>query len=270
MVSRYSSSCEALTTRSWVAASSSTTRPFRSASLGSAFGEKNGAASLEEVRRRTARLRRDSPGPWEDYTIGCILLAEPFFWDAELWFPQPADWAPSTQRGARYDLTSPIGRTLWKQVSDRLPASDRLHASDRLRIELPGGYGDPVPTRPRVGQGIFRSVVRDVYERKCAVTRERALPALDAAHIRPFKVVPENYVQNGMLLRSDVHKLFDAGYVTVTPDYQVEVSERMRTDFNDGENYLRLRGTKLWVPRHTADRPGRDYLEWHNENRFRG
>ena len=57
------------------------------------------------------------------------------------------------------------------------------------------------------------------------MTREKALPALDAAHIRPFSEAPENYVQNGMLLRSDVHRLFDAGYVTVTPDYRFEVSQ---------------------------------------------
>ena len=235
-----------------------------------AFGEKNGATSLEDVRHRTARLRQDSPRPWEDYMIGCILLAEPFLWDEEDWFPQPADWAPSTQRGARYDLKSPIGRELWRQVSDRLHATRVSERELERSWELPGGYGDFVPTRHRVGQGIFRSVVTDVYERKCAVTRERALPALDAAHIKPFSVTPVNYVQNGMLLRSDVHRLFDAGYVTVTPDYQVEVSERMRTDFNDGENYLKLRGTKLWVPTRPENRPGPGYLEWHNENRFRG
>ncbi len=63
-----------------------------------AFGEKNGASSLAEIRQRTARLRRDRPRPWEDYTIGCILLAEPFFWAEEDWIPQPEDWAPSTQR----------------------------------------------------------------------------------------------------------------------------------------------------------------------------
>ena len=202
--------------------------------------------------------------------IGCILLAEPFFWDKKDWFPQPADWAPSTQRGARYDLQNPIGRELWKQVSDRLYAarvSEREFEGDGA---LPGGYTDFVPARHRVGQGIFRSVVTDVYERKCAVTRERALPALDAAHIKPFSVTPVNYVQNGMLLRSDVHRLFDAGYLTVTPDYEVEVSERMQTDFNDGENYLKLRGTRLWVPTRPENRPGRNYLEWHNENRFRG
>ncbi|MXX70770.1 MAG: HNH endonuclease, partial [Gemmatimonadetes bacterium] len=73
------------------------------------FGEKNGASSLAEIRERTARLRNDSPRPWEDYTIGCILLAEPFFWEERDWMPQPADWAPSTQRGKGYDLRADSG-----------------------------------------------------------------------------------------------------------------------------------------------------------------
>ncbi len=235
-----------------------------------AFGERNGAKNLEEVSERTAQLRSDSPRPWDDYMIGCILLTEPFFWAEEHWFRQPADWAPSTQRGARYDLKSSLGRALWRQVSDRLHAARVSEREVETGMELSGGYTDLLPARHRVGQGIFRSVVTDVYERTCAVTRERALPALDAAHIKPFSVTPMNYVQNGMLLRSDVHRLFDAGYVTVTPDYRVEVSEHMRTDFNDGENYLKLRGTKLWVPTRPENQPGRSYLEWHNENRFRG
>ena len=70
--------------------------------------------------------------------------------------------------------------------------------------------------------------------------------------------------------RSDVHKLFDAGYVTVTPDYQFEVSDHIHTDFGAGENYYELGGTKLWVPKREEYRPGREYLEWHNVNRSRG
>lgn len=155
-------------------------------------------------------------------------------------------------------------------MSDRLSATRVLEREFSEPRELPGGYTDFVPARHRVGQGIFRSVVTDAYQRRCAVTRERALPALDAAHIKPFSVTPVNYVQNGVLLRSDVHRLFDAGYVTVTPRYRVEVSDRIRTDFNDGENYLKLHGTELWVPARREHQPGRSYLEWHNENRFRG
>lgn len=234
-----------------------------------AFGEKNGAPSLDAVRQRTAHLRRDRPRS-SNYVIGCILLAEPFFWDEKEWFRQPADWAPSIQRGKGYDLRAGIGRDLWRQVTDRLHGTIVAEPKPEGGLDLPGGYSDPTPARHRVGQGIFRSVVTDVYERQCAVTREKALPALDAAHIQPFSEVPENYVQNGMLLRSDVHRLFDAGYVTVTPDHHFEVSKHIHTDFDDGENYYKLHGKGLWVPARAEHRPGRDYLEWHNENRFRG
>lgn len=51
----------------------------------------------------------------------------------------------------------------------------------------------------------------------------------------------------GLLLRSDVQRLPDAGYVTVTPQYEVEVSHRVRDDFNDGENYLRLHAAFIVV-----------------------
>ena len=229
------------------------------------FGEKNGAPSLAEVRQRTAHLRKDNPRS-SNYMIGCILLAEPFFWDEKDWFRQPADWAPSIQRVKGYDLRTQIGQELWEQVSGRIVAEPKPEGW----LDLPGGYTDPTPVRHRVGQGIFRTVVTDVYERQCAVTREKALPALDAAHIRAFSEVPENYVQNGMLLRSDVHRLFDAGYVTVTPEYRFEVSKHIHTDFDDGENYYKLHGEGLWVPARSEHRPGREYLEWHNENRFRG
>jgi putative restriction endonuclease len=39
--------------------------------------------------------------------------------------------------------------------------------------------------QPRLGQGAFRLLVTDAYQRRCAVTGERTLPVLDAAHIRP-------------------------------------------------------------------------------------
>ena len=235
-----------------------------------AFGEKNGASSLSEVRQRTAELRNDDPRPWEDYTIGCILLAEPFFWDEEDWIPQPEDWAPSTQRGKGYDLTTTIGQGLWTDVFNRLRGTIVSEPRPGDSGDIPGGYGAPAHFRPRVGQGIFRTVVGDVYGRQCAVTREKAFPALEAAHIRPFSEEPEHYVRNGLLLRSDVHKLFDAGYVTVTPDYHFEVSDHIHTDFDDGENYYKLHGKGLWVPKSAEHRPGREHLEWHNENRFRG
>ena len=65
-------------------------------------------------------------------------------------------------------------------------------------------------------------------------TRERTLPALEAAHIRPYAEGGDHDARNGLLLRRDIHSLFDAGYVTVTPDHHFEVTGRIRTyaDFN--------------------------------------
>ncbi|MEX2281725.1 MAG: HNH endonuclease [Gemmatimonadota bacterium] len=135
---------------------------------------------------------------------------------------------------------------------------------------IPGGYGAPTLIPRRVGQGTFQIAVTQAYQRQCAVTREKALPALEAAHIRPFSEIPEHYVRNGLLLRSDVHRLFDSGYITVTPDYTVEASSRMKDDFNDGENYIKLHGTEIWVPADPTLKPDPSILRWHNENKFRG
>jgi hypothetical protein len=74
--------------------------------------------------------------------------------------------------------------------------------------------------RQRLGQGAFRVLVTDAYERRCAVTGEKALPVLQAAHIRPVTKEGTHQLDNGLLLRSDIHALFDQGYVTVTPDHR--------------------------------------------------
>ena len=75
--------------------------------------------------------------------------------------------------GKGYDLTTSPGREMWEQVLHRLQAVPAgTHGS-----EPPGPmYGDPTLVRQRLGQGAFRILVADVYERRCAITRERALP----------------------------------------------------------------------------------------------
>lgn len=232
-----------------------------------AFGVKNGAPSRQAVWDRIARLRRDRPAWYEDFTIGCIILVEPFFWPDELWIPQPTDWGASIVRGKGYDLSHGIGRDLWEEVALRL---ELARGVEQRSLPIPGGYTDIVTTQRRIGQGTFRIVVTEAYGRQCAVTHERALPALDAAHIRPFHEVQGHDVRNGILLRSDLHRLFDAGYITVTPEHRVEASSRMRDDFNDGDNYLKLHGTRIIVPGRPELQPSPEALRWHNENKFRG
>jgi putative restriction endonuclease len=68
------------------------------------------------------------------------------------------------------------------------------------------------------------------------------------------------------LLRSDLHRLFDLGYVTVMPDLHLEVSSRLRSDFENGRTYYPLHGTEVIVPASAALRPDAALLGWHAEH----
>ena len=125
--------------------------------------------------------------------------------------------------------------------------------------------------RPRLGQGGFRVVVLDEYERRCSITGERTLPVLEAAHIQPYSEEGPHDVTNGILLRSDLHTLFDKGYLTVTNDLKVEVSRRIREEFSNGREYYALQGRELKVlPSDRSHRPEARFLEWHQNNCFLG
>jgi putative restriction endonuclease len=132
-------------------------------------------------------------------------------------------------------------------------------------------YGAEYLTRARLGQGAFRVLVTDAYQRRCAVTGERTLPVLQAAHIKPYGESGPHRVDNGILLRADLHILLERGYMTLTEALQIEVSRRIKEDFENGKEYYALQGKNLEVvPSSAMERPSREFIQWHNENRFLG
>ena len=131
------------------------------------------------------------------------------------------------------------------------------------------GYGKPQIVLPRLGQGLFRVLVTDAYSRRCAITGERTLPVLEAAHIKPYSLVMRHEVSNGLLLRSDLHTLFDEGYLAVNPhDRRVVVSKRIKEEFENGRDYYKLAGQPLREPSEAWARPLTENLEYHARNRF--
>jgi putative restriction endonuclease len=112
-------------------------------------------------------------------------------------------------------------------------------------------------------------MVTDAYRRRCAATGEKTLPVLEAAHIRPYSSQGEHSVHNGLLLRSDLHTLYDRGYLTVTPDYRIEVSRRIREEFENGRDYYALHGRTIWLPERPEDHPSPSLLDWHASSVFR-
>ena len=124
--------------------------------------------------------------------------------------------------------------------------------------------------RPRLTQGTFRVAVTEAYDRACAVTSEHSLPVLEAAHIRPFAEEGPHDVTNGLLLRSDTHRLFDRGYVTVSPTGHFEVSRRLKEDWENGTIYYERHGSRIATPRDPSWLPDEHNLRWHNDHVYLG
>lgn len=238
------------------------------------FGEKNGASSVSELREL---IGPHVAGNHRDPDIGCTVLSNPFFMDEFSRMNDPPGWSSNIVRGKYYDTWEEAGAEIWSRVHTYLtpdPASQISETESDVpnNDPVPDKFGTPVLVKPRIGQATFRVRVTDAYRRRCAMTGESTLDVLEAAHIVPYTDLSGSHeVTNGMLLRSDFHRLFDRGLVSVTPDYRVRVSPRIREAYFNGKAYYRLDNEPLQtMPESASLRPDRDRLDWHFRNLFQG
>jgi len=238
------------------------------------FGSANGCADRASMESRIntirARMRYRGDAPAEH--IGCILIVQPVFFPEDRWVPQPRDWPARNLTPMRWDLTRGEGARVWSACLEHAAEQWVQSSGAEMPIvaDTSSRFGAPQMVYPRLGQGTFRIQVTDAYGRACAVTEEHSLPALDAAHIRPYAEDGVHETRNGLLLRADFHRLFDKGYVTVTPDLRLEVSRRLRQDYANGRSYYPFHGKEVRVPDNSNDWPDRPFLEWHNDQVFLG
>ena len=103
------------------------------------------------------------------------------------------------------------------------------------------------------------------------MTGERTFPALEAAHIHRYSRGGDHSLSNGLLLRSDLHKLFDLGYLTIAPNtLKIKVSRKIREEFENGRDYYRLDDQPLRQPKNPLAFPSIEKLKYHYANEFRG
>ena len=114
--------------------------------------------------------------------------------------------------------------------------------------------------RERQGQSEFRRELLVAYQEQCALSGSRTLALLDACHIYPASKDDSYHgTSNGLLLRTDLHTLFDLGLVRIHPKTKtVWVSPDVKDD-----NYMRLKGKKLDSPMDGWEAPSKANLEWH-------
>ena len=131
-------------------------------------------------------------------------------------------------------------------------------------------YGPPTLIQPRLGQGAFRAIVTDTYGRQCAgvwrthparARRYPHPPLCRRGRAHPLERSPPS---------GDIHSLFDAGYVTITPNLTFEVSSRIDEEIQNGRHYYELHGRAIAQLIDQRLRPDRAALAWHNDARYLG
>ena len=235
-----------------------------------AYGIGNGAKNLLELNSRVYKYKKTNRQTDPDPNIGCILLYSPFYFEESGWIPIPNDWNRNIVQGKTYDTKELTGLALFKQVQEKLQFKN-ITQFEAMEKGTDIRYGKEQIIKPRIGQGAFKILITDAYQRRCAITGEKTLPVLEAAHIKPYSSQGPHEVKNGMLLRRDFHTLYDRGYITVDKQLTVEVSHRIKEDFGNGKEYYTHHGQKLIVlPERIDQHPDQSYLEWHNENIYLG
>jgi putative restriction endonuclease len=236
------------------------------------FGKKCGVETLEGLIERLGRLAGRTRVTMTT-EIGCTVLTSPFFLPQDEWIPVGDAFLRQTVVGKFLDDEG-SGAAIWQRVSAALSRDRYAQLDDRLvaqtSTEPRDKFGTPILTKPRLGQSSFRVMVTDAYKRRCAITGESTLLALEAAHIVPYAEEQGSHdVRNGLLLRADFHRLFDAGLVGVNQDLRIKVSPKIRETWFNGKAYYRLNDQPLTVvPDLAVNRPDPDRLKWHFENRF--
>jgi putative restriction endonuclease len=233
------------------------------------FGEANGVASEVEMRTRIGHYRRAPIGVRDDPVIGCLFVRDVIFFPHDATAAAPPGFARNIVQGKGYDLAAQPDVSYFAELMQMLlGAKVELDFSEPWHRTGPV-LGDPRLAPYRLGQRSFQAVVLNAYHRRCAISGTHIPPVLQAAHILPVAAGGEHRLDNGLLLRSDVHTLFDRGYLGVDPRHRLVVSPRLREDFGNGEQFYSKEGQVIDLPARRADQPRREFLEWHLEEVYK-
>lgn len=223
-----------------------------------------------------------TPFPWRDkkprrytwrFTFD-VISTEPF--------AQPADWgdlvarldkkgAPQAPREYESENDRAVLAEFFAPLDPPIAEVASSADEDRRRILEQAGVDVRRTTfraiKTRQGQGDFRRKLIQAYEGRCAVTGSRALSVLEAAHIHPYTGPHTNRVFNGLLLRADIHTLFDLDRLTIVAKRDaggMRYTCFVAPDLQDTE-YGDFHAKPLaMVPAQERRRPDRVFLREHN------
>lgn len=150
----------------------------------------------------------------------------------------------------------------------------KQHRNNEELVSIPLGEDKVVNVKQRINQNFFRSAILASYCGQCCITGIPFADLLIASHIKPWKDSSDREKtdpRNGLCLNALHDKAFDKGYITVTPEYKILVSRKIK-EIQDSvtieQYFLRYNEEKIILPEKFA--PEKLYLEYHNDKIFLG
>ncbi|WNF35241.1 HNH endonuclease [Bacillaceae bacterium IKA-2] len=113
-----------------------------------------------------------------------------------------------------------------------------------------------ISRKKRVQSPYFRKIISDAYS-CCAITGETFQGVLEACHIQPYRDERSNHIQNGLLLREDIHTLLDEGFIAIDENYHVLVSPLLQSPY-----YQKYHGKQLLLPKNSKHYPSKQTLAY--------
>jgi hypothetical protein len=182
----------------------------------------------------------DSPGPRWLYTVHPVSEV-----DFQAWFGEAATPAQSCSAQPVLEAQEALA-----EAQGAFDPSSIEDARERV-------MGSIVRRR---GQQAFREALLQRYAGRCLVTGCDVVEVLEAAHIVPYQGTSTNHAENGLLLRADIHTLFDLGLLAVGADLCVILHPTLR-----GSSHGELHGRPLLLPANAAQSPSLTALAAHRE-----
>jgi len=146
--------------------------------------------------------------------------------------------------------------------------SDRISEEDKNKLQKEGEF-DPQSIKDarnkqnrsiaiRQGQPKFRNTLLKNYKNKCCMTKCDVREALEACHIFPYMGPQTNDPRNGIILRSDLHSLYDQGLIFIDKKYKIKLSETLKIS----ESYKYLENKLIFLPTLEKDRPSLKAIDY--------
>lgn len=215
------------------------------------YGFKNGCASKRELIERLDSYKASNSSDERsvmDTEIGCIVLTNAMFFDDDKFINlenYALDFKRHIVKIKYFNELDPLESEISKTTKDfeLLSINSEKLKKSRLVTE-------------RKGQGNFRAIITRAYSNKCCITNEPTPELVEAAHIQSYIDENSNHVKNGLLLRVDLHKLYDNGLLYIDDFYAVHVSPEVKSEY-----YQKLNGKIISLPVNLNEHPSKDALK---------